>query len=247
MRLQILPLLAIAAVPLQAEEFDTGLLLDVGVSKKVGKQWTFGAEAEMRTRNDFRTFDRWSLAADATFKATKWLKLNAGYSLLINNYEEKINRHDDGELNNWRPSYWQAAHRVFASAQVSLKTGRFGISLRERWQFTYRPATEQNRYDFDDKQWQSHSIEAKGKHILRSRLAIDYDIPRCKVDPYYSIELFNDMKLDKTRHTVGAEWKLKKVHSVDFFLRFQDIRVHDALDSSDPDRLSFGIAYKYKF
>lgn len=247
MRRLILAILAVAAIPSQAEDFDTGLLLDVGADKKVGKRWTFGAEAEMRTRNDFRTFDRWSLSADATFKAAKWLKLNAGYSLLINNYEEKIKLHDDGELNNWRPSYWQAAHRVFASAQAQLKTGRFGISVRERWQYTYRPESEQSRYDFDDKQWESHTIKAKGKHILRSRLAIGYDIPRCKVDPYYSIELFNDMQLDKIRHTLGAEWKLKKVHSVDFFLRFQDIRVHDSLDSSDPDRLSLGIAYKYKF
>lgn len=247
MKRLILALLAIVAIPAQAGDFDTGLLLDVGVDKKAGKHWTLGAEAEMRTRNDFRTFDRWSLSADATYKAAKWLKLCAGYSLLINNYEEKINLHDDGELNNWRPSYWQATHRVFASAQVSVNAGRFGMSLRERWQYTYRPESEQSRYDFDDKQWQTHVIEAKGKHVLRSRLTIDYNIPRCKVDPYYSIELFNDMKLSKTRHTLGGEWKPQKAHSVDFFLRLQDIRKHDALDSSDPDRLLLGIAYKYKF
>lgn len=245
--LLIMLTLAAASTASYAQESDAGLIVSAGASHKINKKFTVEGEVEMRTRNDFKTFDRWSLSLDGTYKAASWLKLNAGYSLLINNYHEKTRLHDDGELNTWQPSYWNAAHRAFASATATAKIGRFDLSLRERWQFTYRPSTTQQRYDFDDMQWEDKKIDSKSKNVLRSRLKVDYDIPKCKVDPYASVEFYNDMSLDKTRYAIGVEWKIKQNHSIDLYYRYQDVRLNDATDNSDDDMHSIGLSYNLKF
>lgn len=243
----ILLLLLAVSTPSQAQDSDAGLVVSAGASHKINKKFSLGGEIEMRTRNNFKTFDRWAVALNASYKATQWLKLNAGYVLLINNYHEKTRFHSDNSLNTWQPSYWNAAHRVYASATATAQLGRFAISLRERWQYTYRPTTTQQRYDFDDMEWKDKEIESKSRHLLRSRLKVDYDIPKCKIDPFASVECFNDMSLDKTRYTIGVEWKFLKNQSIDLFYRYQDVRLNDATDSSDDDMHSIGLSYNLKF
>lgn len=56
--------------------------------------------------------------------------------------------------------------------------------------------------------------KAKTAHYLRSRIKADYNIRNCPLTPYVSFEwsnnLSNDLVLDKTRLTVGGDWKLSK-------------------------------------
>ena len=129
-------LLAAMCLPLSAQS-EAGLLVSAEAEKQVNKKLSFGIEAEMRTRNNLKTMDRWKFGIGAEYKLTSWLKANAGYNLLNQNYREDYNYKSSGALNKWRPSYWGIKHRVYASLTGSYKfSNNIKLSLRERWQYT---------------------------------------------------------------------------------------------------------------
>jgi long-subunit fatty acid transport protein len=236
--------LAATAASAQSE---AGLLVEAGAEKKLNKQWSLSLDADLRTRNNLRTMDRWSVGFGAEYKPAKYLKLGAGYTLLNSNDREDISYHSDGSYNNWRPSYWGLKHRFNVSATGTYKfQNNLRISLRERWQYTYRPEQTVDRWDFDNACWQDKVRSGKGKNQLRSRLQIEYDKKRALVTPYANVELYNSWAVEKIRYTVGADFDLTKQHRLGIFYRFQDMRQVDA-DDYDPDMHYIGIGYKFKF
>ena len=239
----LMPLMAFA----QSDDF--GIWYSLGAEKKISKNLSIGAETEFRTRNDAKTADRWSTGIEAEYKIIKGLKASAGYTFLYDNNMEKLSYNYDAtgavaSLNNWRPSYRSFRHPFSVSLQGSKTFGRLGISLRERWQYTYRPEKNLNRYDFDNAHWEAKPIKSKAKNVLRSRLQLDYDIPNWKADPYTSVEFTNAWNVQKVRYTLGADYKLKKAHTFSFYYRYQDIRDND---ETEPDMHIIGVGYKFKF
>ena len=242
--------MAFAALGAYAETDDGGLWLSAGVEKKLNKKIEVSVSADFRTRNNFKTVDRWGADVDASYKLTKWLKADAGYSLLYYNRQEKLTWHTnaDGErlsYNNWRPSYWSVSHRLHASLTGSLKLKNVALSLRERWQYTSRPAKTTQRYDFDNTMWEETTVGAKDKHLLRSRLQVEYDKKKAKCKPYANVELYNAMSLEKVRITVGTDLKLSKHHSLDVFYRYQI--TNDKESDNEPNCHYIGAGYTYKF
>lgn len=245
-----MPLLVVAvtlaAAPVKAQS-KGGLLAGVEVEKKINRQLSVGVEGEMRTRNNFKTMDRWKLGVGVDYKPLKHLKLSAGYNLLNQNFREDIDLKSSGAYNHWRPSYWGVRHRFYAGLTGSYKFGNnLKLSLRERWQYTYRPEKTVSRWDFDDDTWEDKVRSGKGKHLLRSRLEIAYDKKRALLTPYANIELFNSLGIEKIRYTVGTDIRLSKQHSLGVFYRFQNMKNVDA-DDYDPDMHYLGLGYKLKF
>lgn len=234
----LLPSLAIA-------QSDFGIWYGAGAEKKLSKKWSMEVEGEFRTRNNTRTADRWDVGASVEYKILRNLKASAGYDFLYDNNIEKITRHSDGQFNNWRPSYWGTRHRLHVDLMGSLDIGRVKLSLRERWQYTYRPSKTTTRYDFDNSKWEDTEVDGKGKNVLRSRLQATWDIPHCKIEPYANAELFNSWSLTKTRYTVGADWKITKHHVAGLYYRYQDVRHND--DDNEPDMHIIGVNYNFKF
>lgn len=225
---------------------DTGLILGVAVEKKFNKKTSIEVEADFRSRNDFRTVDRFSVGITADHKITKWLKADLGYQLLVNNRPEKITYNPDGNYNNWRPSYYCTSHRFNVSLTGSYRIGRVDLSLRERYRYTYRPLRTTRRYDFDNAYWENTDVLSKHSHVLRSRLKAAWDIPKCKFKPYVSAELFNDLKLFKSRYQAGCEYSLMKKH--EFTLYYQYQYVNDKKEEEDePNSHMLGLSYKFKF
>ena len=223
---------------------DAGLLLSVEATRKIKKGLNAGFEAEFRSRNDFRTADRIGVGASISYKLLPWLKASAGYNLLISNNQEKITYQDDGvSYNNWRPSYWGLRHRFNVSLTASHKIKRVELSLRERWQYTYRPSKIIDNFDFDEGEWEDHKVRGKDKNVLRSRLQAEWNIPRCKFDPFASVEFHNSKYLDKTRFIVGVDHTIKKTHDFKLYYRYQLTGSH----SSDPNIHMLGLGYTYKF
>ena len=107
-------------IPSMAQS-ESGLLLEAEAEKKLSKKVSVALEADMRTRNDFKTMDRWSIGIGGEYKPVKYLKLGAGYTLLNTNFREDISYKADGNYNNWRPSYWGVRHRFNVSASGTYK------------------------------------------------------------------------------------------------------------------------------
>ena len=245
-RLAVACLVATALAPtVQAVDNDFGMWYSISTEKKITKKWSAEIEAEMRTRNDARTWDRWSAGVSAKYKLTRWLNAEAAYVFLNDNNPEKISYHTNGDYNNWRPSYWGTRHRFNVSLTGKVGFGGFEVSLRERWQYTYRPEATTERYDFDNSLWEDVDVRGKGSNVLRSRLQVEYNIPKSKVDPFASVELFNAWHIDKVRYVIGAEWKIRKKHVIGAEYIYQTINGDD--DDNDPNSNILSLSYKFKF
>jgi len=243
-------MLAMSTVVLAQSE--GGLIVSLEAEKKIDRQWSVGVEADLRSRNDFKTIDRWGVGVNADFKFNKYLKLSAGYILLDNNFRESVsyNYNSDGSVkgyNNWCPSYWGVRHRFNASVTGTYKFGNnIRLSLRERWQYTYRPTANVERWDFDNSQWEDKTRGEKGKNQLRSRLQVEYDKKRARLTPYANVELYHAWAIEKIRYTIGTEMGLNKQFSLNVYYRFQDMKNVD-WDDYDPDMHYLGLSLKYKF
>lgn len=270
-RIILFTLLVIMMLPMKmfAQSDDFGMWFSAGVEKKVSSRWSLGVEGEFRTRDNMKTADRWSIGIDGGYKVTDWLKASAGYTLLFDhNLKETYSYYDDeddedepweGKVRRHRvANYWGARHRFNVSLTGSVTFGRLKLSLRERWQYTYRPEKTVSRdeymyrYDLEGNLSNGYptmtsedkTYDGKGKNVLRSRLMADYNIPHCKVDPFASVEAYNAWSLQKIRYTVGADWKIGKPHTLTFYYRYQNVRDDD---DEEPNMHIIGLGYKYKF
>jgi hypothetical protein len=222
-----------------------GLLLGAEADKKLSKKLSVSLEAELRTRNDFKTIDRWAVGLGAQYKLTNWLKADAGYKLLNTNFRENIDLKASGIYNHWRPSYWGTRHRFYASLAGSHKfANNIKLELRERWQYTYRPEKTVERWDFDNDCWEDKVRSASGNNQLRSRLEISYDRKRSLFTPFASIELYNSLGIEKIRYNIGTDLRLSKQHNLSIYYRYQDTKQADA---ENPNMHYLGIGYKFKF
>lgn len=229
----------------RAQSSDFGTWYELGAEKKLSKKWSLGVEGEFRTRNNSRTADRWSAGLNAEYKIIRGLKASAGYTLLYDNNQEELDLKSDGlRPNKWTPSYWGMRHRFNVSLTGNIDWGRLNVSLRERWQYTYRPEAEGKKYDFDDEAWTS--VKGKGKNVLRSRLQLSYDIPHWKFDPFANVEMFNtDKGIDKMRYQIGIDYKYQKKHVFSLTYRYQNVNSND--DDNDVNSHMIGLSYKLKF
>ncbi len=224
-----------------------GLLLGTEAEKKLNKQLSVSLEAELRTRNDFKTMDRWAVGLGAQYKLTNWLKADAGYKLLKTNFREDIDLKSSGAYNHWRPSYWGIKHRFYASLAGSYKfSNNIKLELRERWQYTYRPEKTVERWDFDDETWENKVRAGKAKNQLRSRFEVSYDRKRALFTPFASVELYNSWGIEKIRYNIGTNLRLSKQHNLSIYYRFQDMKQVDAEDYA-PDMHYLCGSYKFKF
>lgn len=235
-----------------AQNDDFGMRYELGAEKKLSRKWSLGVEGELRTRNNTRTADRWSAGLSAEYKIMKGLKAAAGYTLLYDNNQEETTWNTTGDPKKWTPSYWGVRHRLNIGLQGSIDWGRLSLSLRERWQYTYRPEAQDKKYAFTYNAsdqltgYTLQPVKGKGKNVLRSRLQMSYDIPHWKLDPTASIEMFNAGDgIQKMRYQIGVDYKIKKKHVLTLNYRYQNVGDND--DDNDVNSHTIGLGYKYKF
>lgn len=243
MRKAILFLLILMPLMASAQSDDFGIWTSVGAEKKVNKKFAVDVEAEYRTRDNSGTSDRWSFGVGARYKLTSWLRASAGYTLLYD-HNDKTTYKASGKVNK-EAVFWGTRHRFNVTLTALQKFGDLKLSLRERWQYTYRPEKTIQRYDVDDEEWESKTYRGKGRNVLRSRLQADYNIPKSHLTPYVSAELFNAWSVQKTRYTVGLEWDINKHNGLEAYYRYQNVRNDD--DDNEPNRHILGIGYTFKF
>jgi predicted porin len=237
--------MAATSISATAQTDDFGLWYELGAEKKLSPKWSLWLEGELRTRNNSRTADRWSVGVSAEYKIVKGLKASAGYIMLYDNNPEELMYKSDGfRPNKWTPSYWGVRHRLNLSLEGSKNFGRLELSLRERWQYTYRPEATGKKYDFDEESWTN--VRGKGKNVLRSRFEASYDFPHWKLDPTASVEMFNDDSgIAKMRYQLGVDYKIQKRHIFGLTYRYQTVNGDD--DDHEANSHLIGLSYKFKF
>lgn len=243
----------VAVTGTKAQSDDFGIWSEANVEKKINSNLEIDGGVEWRTRDNASETDRWSASVGVSYKLTDWLKASAGYSLLYDN-NHKVN--SSGKKYS---DYWGLRHRFNVSLTGSYSFGNLGISLRERWQYTYRPEKTVDRYwnytDEDDDRYygepvvkngatEQHTYSGKGKSVWRNRLQLKYKVTKMW-RPYLAGESYvAGSGLDKIRLSAGTEIRLSKQHWLDVKYLFQ--KVYDD-DDDEGNKHILGIGYTYKF
>lgn len=223
---------------------DFGLWMTVGAEKKINKKWNVGAEFEYRLKDNIDGSgwgepSRWTLGVNAEFKVLSWLKLDGGYKFMRDHSCAEWNEEKARESRG----FWGTKHRFYLSVTGSYKVQNVKFSLRERWQYTYRPEVADVTYDWEDDEFLPK--KGKGKNVSRTRLQLSYDKKKAWYEPYISAEMYIAHGLEKMRYTAGCEFKINKQNHIELFYRFVDIRDDDNFNNRDSHVL--GVGYKFKF
>lgn len=268
-----------------------GVWSEIGVEKSLNKKWSMGLDGNFRSQTKMRG----GLAVSLGYKPIKNLKLSAGYSFITSYKVEKTKQKPDeyeifdygGEEPyeylskkgyNTTSSYWSPRHRVNVDVTGNIKLGgHLRLSLRERYQYTYRQAQTVSMFrhretfvpnlEFDEDwnavpitepdevtdEWRNKSIAAEDAHVLRSRLKLEYERKHLRISPFVSVELHNSLDnaflLEKVRSSIGFDYKISKHHSIGMSY----ILSCDIFDEEEPhDRLdgmchALGLGYYYSF
>lgn len=229
---------------------DFGVWGSLKASKKLTEKMKFEIEGELRTIDGVKEIDRRSVGLSLSYDLLDWLEADIGY-VYINSYnpEEKKIKSESGidasfDDYNIDHAYWEKRDRFFFSLNAGWKIGRIKFSLRERLQYQY---THSEMVYEDKYRWASSggvnddgtmnppilgtesNVEIKdAKHatLIRSRITAKWDIKKCKLAPFASVELFTRVDEwkghDKLRYRIGADYKIDKDNEVSLYYMFQD-------------------------
>lgn len=224
-----------------AQSDDWGIWTSVEIKKSITKRMRAFVEGEYRTRDGFSETERWAGSIGLDYKIFSFLKASAGYTFIYRQTEDEITK-----KGNIIPAYWQPRHRLNLSLTGSYEWKRFTFSLRERWQYTYRPEQYVAKFDEDGVTPKDDElVKGKGKNILRSRAEIEYNIRKTPLTPFVSSELYHNFSgfdLEKIRWTAGVTFKVNKNNSLQLYYRYQN--------NSDDDESNghvAGVGYTFKF
>ena len=204
------------------------------------KKFSASLEGEYRTGNKFSSTDRWTIGLGVNYKVIPYLKLDGGYKFIDKYIGERIT-----SKGNIVDAYWQPRHRAWFSIAGEYKWHRFSFSLRERYQFTHNKSMFVKKTDAQGNPKTDEYIQGKDRNVLRSRVKVDYSFNKIGFKPYLSAEVYNKLKkfrYNKTRLTVGTEYKFNNHNRVEVFYRY--------IDQSDQDEEKgnvIGVGYQFKF
>lgn len=227
------------------DRWSIGLSLDKRLYRN--KEKTFNVKAGLGYKY-MNVYHDWS----TKYKGDKTLNVEDGLDLKYyynNNYDFNVSN-----------SYIDKRHRFTASLQASFEFGRLKISLREAYQYTHTDSAtftkDKYRYELVDpndesKNWSVEydvpdSKSASNKQMLRSKMAVEYDIPHWKYDPFVSYEIFNGIddgfKTEKSRITAGVEFSFRKMHNFEVAYMWQNQH-----DDDEPAGSFICLSYKFDF
>lgn len=222
LKLTLIAILLLSVGTINAQSDDFGVWTSVEGVKEIVPKLNFGLKGEFRTRDDIGTVDRWTASADLSYRPCKYLKAGISYYYLYLNHEKRG---------------WERGHRYNLYLQGYYQWNRFTFSLRERYQYTYRAGVEKTE------------TRANPKKVFRSRLQASYSIAQSGFSPYVSCEFFNKIndpqknELEKIRYTVGTEYKLSKVNTLNTYYRYDEGKL-DGMTGLHV--LGIGFTHKFK-
>lgn len=200
--------------PVQAMD-GTNIAFKASFSGKIYRKWSFLIEEDIRPKVNFRQAEWFLTTAEINYRITSYLKAGTGY-MLLNQYKAP------DELRN--------RYYFYISASYALNN-RFTLSLRERFQSTYK-------MDGDHP-----------KNYLRCMLTLSYKAGKSGFTPFTYAELFNDtgykgkMHTDRIRFSAGSDYRLNAHNSLQLYYRYHLFNAYDPVNYKH----AIGISYSHSF
>lgn len=211
-----------------AQESKQGLWESIELQKKWKNGIAVSFEEDFRLRDDFTTTDKFMTTFELSYKPLSFLKTGVSYC--------RINYNHPGKKSTNYIDYWELRNRYSLYLQGSYKIGRFDLSLRERYQNTYRLGLK------------ADSTRANPKEVLRSKLAVSYDFRGIPLAPYFYCEwqhLLNDpsgkISVVDFRYSAGLEYTFSKKLT----LQAGYLHDEDKEDEESVKALTLGLGYSF--
>jgi len=224
-RLALIALCLVCFVPIvsaQSErDFDFGTMLSAKFSANLKKNFSIGAEEEIRFSRNSTQFNRWLNG------------VNVSYSFLHDRMEVGLNLEYIRRYNN--DDYYENRGRIGIDLSYSETFRRFKFTYRSRFNST-----------FLDETTGEHRVNPKV--YWRNKFQASYQRPNSRFKYTLSAELFwllNDPKhcvIDNIRTTLIIDYRIARRHSIALMLRNNnDIQVKDPVSI-----LYVGLQYRMK-
>ena len=189
-----------------------GMAFKVSLSGKIYHKFSFLLEEDIRPKSNFKQAEWFLTTGEINYTFNRYLKAGVAY-MLLNQYKASE------ELRN----------RYYVYASGKYPVGNFVLSLRERFQSTYKTGAEHP------------------KNYLRSMLTLSYKIGKSGFCPFAYTEVFNDtrnkMRSDKIRFSTGSNYQLNPNNNLQLYYRYHIFNVDDPVNY----RHAIGICYTHRF
>jgi predicted porin len=207
-----------------------GLWTSLDIQKKWDNGLALGIEEECRLRDNYMSTDRFMSTVDLSYKPLSFLKAGASYT--------RISYNHPGKKSTDYMNYWELRNRYSFYLQGQYSFHRFDLSLKERYQNTYRLGVAET------------DTRANPKEVLRSKLALSYDVKGFSLEPYASCEWMHSLNdptgnngLVEMRYAVGLKYDFKEGISVECgYLYDMD---KDPENPINTHVFTFGVAYSF--
>ncbi|WP_163717865.1 DUF2490 domain-containing protein [Mangrovibacterium lignilyticum] len=208
------------AVKVHAQTKDFGAWFGFELEKEL-KDWAFSLAEEVRSVNNLNDLHGLYTTLGVDYKLSKRFKIGTSYQFIYFN---------DTEYDDFQPR-----HRLNLFATGNVKWNHFKFSLRERLQTTFKDESERD-YKMNPKiRW-------------RSRFELEYNIPKSKFTPAFSVETYYQLnnpdgnKFDQIRYKLSGSYKLNKRNELSLYGQlYHEINVKNPVDLS-----VVGVEYKFK-
>lgn len=198
-----------------------GARLSATIDKKITRGLHVSLEEEVRMDNNFSSFERFHTTLGISYKVNDYLKVGAGYAL-INKWDSESS------------AFKSARHRFMVDATGSLRFGDWRLSLKERFQATYRSG-DMNEYQ-----------NPRTALSLKSRLKLQYKGFR-RIDPYAYVELRNTLNAPAIKATYNEStdtWGYYQNNT--FYQKGGEGWFLDGFNSAYINRLRFALGFEYR-
>ena len=255
----------------QRDEF--GTWVEVEAEKKINKRIDLTFGLGMRANDNLGEVSRANALISGNYKVCEYLKIGATYQYISDLSRGEVKedfKKSNGKFNGYNvdEAFHRTKHRLSFDLSSKVKFGRFSISLRERYQYTHSMSKDIERiryreevpggfdysspvYPFGGYEWfeaevgEDHKTH-KNNHLLRSRIGVEYNIPKCPLSPFATYEIKTSLQdggaTEETRLIVGTDWKLNKKNTLSIAYVFNDAHYSD-----DANVHAVSIGYKFKF
>jgi hypothetical protein len=211
----------------QSQTNDFGLWTSFGAEKDLGK-WNIGLHTEIRTKESSSQLNRLSYKLNADYNVLKPIKFGVAYKFIYFN---------DTEYSDFQPR-----QRYMAYLNGKQKFGRFKFSLREKVQRTIKDERdrikESGNYD---------NYKINPEWIWRNRLKMHYNIPKCRINPAFSVETFYQLNNPDGNSLINVRYKLEFDYKLNKHNAFEIYGLLDnEMNVSNPNNMYVG-GFKYVF
>ncbi|MBO6068739.1 MAG: DUF2490 domain-containing protein [Bacteroidales bacterium] len=215
--LAAMPVLAQAQITVNDLDADMAARVGVTVDKKIVRGVHLSLSGEGRLDDNFSSFGRFDTGLGLTYKLNDNFKFGAGYIWI-----QRLSSSD----------VWKTRHRVYADAKYTLKSGYWNFSLKERLQLTHKDVNSYKHQSTPNSLELKSRVQAAYKGFVSLtpycylELRNVFNDPACAATwnsvsqtfTDYVFTGYTDAYINRLRGSIGAEWKIDKHNSFDFYL-----------------------------